>query len=730
MSLNLAVNSLVSLGLGAGDIAVIYGASRKAGTWMKAQWNDRALLDFLQVEKTDVIRRKGVINITALNARWGKTLTILTNGHKVSHQDPGKKAVIPNNDDFTWLMTMMVVCLDAAASAKTVERVIKEFLVAVLGDLFHPEYSDYFDRELPFHIQGWRSNGNVRGMFRKPQDLWSRLAAEKKHPSGFVPHTDAAELIRMLAWITAGVARDYTTTSSDAYCLAYLLSDIGLDLLKIDSPEQPLDLSTVDENCFVVRLSDAPYQSPMLKISPQRCGMRVPLDSMEEVVSLWPGKETDTNKRRMIFKDGMEAAKGVELNACTDQLGNYRPGILTYRLVAEKPGRVSNGGFRLAERYLLAPTEKGACALNNLLNETWKLQPDASFAMALLLWQDDLSAIEEPYLGDFQSFLMGYYYAVLRPLLDISQLAMKEVFGSWGWNDLGLFKMVRSLTRVKISQESQGKEPIYWKHDILKMVAYLFAGSELEQIRQIDHRTIGVLGKLCVLHASLLGGAHLPEKNSELHVLDIDASCIPSTALGIVRPGKQPECIKSTSVAPLLEVNEDTLRTIARQSKKVLDFTSHIEPDWDFDTQTCLVTYRYGGRLIHRIDPKLSEMAILNWSLSIWQDSTTNQSHEENGNPELPRAHSAGLEDFFGGRVISSSGPPNGSRKPPILIDTTRLPKAKTCIASMYHNLNNRYDGRLQDGYSTETRRLPTWIENRSGAVIVDFDQDDWAVLF
>ena len=101
MSVTVAINSLVSLGISSSDIACIYGAARKVGTWVKAQWNDLQLLGFLQVEKEDILKRKGMIDIDGLNERWGKTLTIMAKGQKTHYKSPNSRPIIPNNDSFT-----------------------------------------------------------------------------------------------------------------------------------------------------------------------------------------------------------------------------------------------------------------------------------------------------------------------------------------------------------------------------------------------------------------------------------------------------------------------------------------------------------------------------------------------------------------------------------------------------------------------------------------------------
>ena len=68
MSLSFATNSTVlsQWGFSAGDIAAMAGAGRAVGTWVVAQVRDRDLLDFLRVDVTDVILRKGLIDRSVL----------------------------------------------------------------------------------------------------------------------------------------------------------------------------------------------------------------------------------------------------------------------------------------------------------------------------------------------------------------------------------------------------------------------------------------------------------------------------------------------------------------------------------------------------------------------------------------------------------------------------------------------------------------------------------------
>ena len=453
------------------------------------------------------------------------------------------------------------------------------------------------------------------------------MADEGRHPPGFSPENDAVELVRMLEWIVAARDQNYTTTSCDVYCLGRLLAGIGLDFLIPLWLDQKADSHSVDENNLILSLSDVAIVNWDRTTLPSRHGMRVPLDRMEEVVSIWPGKNSDNNRRRAIFQRAMAAASGVQLRATSDPFGTYGLGMTGVRVISQPlKGRATNdGAWRLSERFLLANTQQSLEALEYLLKDVWKLQDEVGFLIAVALETKSWDKIQEEYICDFQCFVLGYYYAALKPLLDTSQLSVQEVFGDWGWYDTSIFDVIIKIANTPMVRDHDDHHGIvFMRHQITSLLAYLFIGSEARQRAQIDHRTIGVIGKLTLLNSSLLGQADTPEKVGKFVLMDIDASCMPSNIAGIIRPGSQPTTTKLTPQLLALS-SHDTLLAKMQRPPDALDFTSHIEPDWEYDTQTCLVVYRYRGRLIHRINPRYAELAVLTWSTDTWKQIANQQ---------------------------------------------------------------------------------------------------------
>ena len=89
------------------------------------------------------------------------------------------------------------------------------------------------------------------------------------------------------------------------YCLAMMLHRVGIEMLVDQATAQ-----CFHERQIHVFLSDAPgIPGKSSQDIRNRGRMRVPLNSMEESVSLWPGGRELTNSLRKIFEDGYDTCK-------------------------------------------------------------------------------------------------------------------------------------------------------------------------------------------------------------------------------------------------------------------------------------------------------------------------------------------------------------------------------------------------------------------------------------
>ena len=116
---------------------------------------------------------------------------------------------------------------------------------------------------------------------------------------------NCGELTRLLIWLADGKGQHYCTGSSDVYCLAMMLHGVGIEMLVDQTTAQ-----CFHERRIHVVLSNAPgVPGKSSQDIRNRRGMRVPLNSMEESVSLWPGGRDLTNSLRKFFEDGYNTCK-------------------------------------------------------------------------------------------------------------------------------------------------------------------------------------------------------------------------------------------------------------------------------------------------------------------------------------------------------------------------------------------------------------------------------------
>jgi hypothetical protein len=132
---------------------------------------------------------------------------------------------------------------------------------------------------------------------------------------------------------------------------------------------------------------------------------------------------------------------------------------------------------------------------------------------------------------------------------------------------------------------------------VLKLVAYLFAGAGMKQIQNVGTGCCGIKGKLTAVDYILLGAADDTSQICKFALLDIDDTVFPSNSLGLLHGGGQDQ----GTCTPMENTVERELSSFALDSRTE-DFTSLVEPKWDFDANTCVIAYRRRGRLVHKLD--------------------------------------------------------------------------------------------------------------------------------
>jgi hypothetical protein len=641
MAVSFASNSfqLANWGFSVGDIAALSGAGRAVITWLTAAHRDRGLLDFLNTSTSDIGLRRGLVSPEALNQRWGRELSLLHNGRRRDYRSNNPDERVENLDRFTWLMTLIVVCLDQAVYPDAVQEIVTETTLLIFSDKILE--TEYLRHEIPKHIEGWRSITHVRKLHPRASTFWRSLERDGRHLPGFVPRSDSEELIRLLAWISVGISSEYRTNSSDAFSLAMMLQEMGLDILRTGTVDDHFDES------FIVVIYDTSILPPTSRPNSEnnRSGMRIPLLALQETVSLWPGSVDDNNRRREVFMLGERAATdldfAVRADASNEIWDEPQQWLLAFTMDKTPPKRVNPEVFSLARQYLFLPTQAALDALLEFL-ETWKPLTGSDILKILKSWSLSKDTIPSELLGEWakqvprqptlfssglplghilsldswkmvaemQIFLLGYYYTALGRLVDVSQLTVMEAFGAWGWYDTSTIGELRKVgeTGKEYVDKVHGKGKEYKKESILQLVAKFYAGSNAAQASLIRKDTVGVIGKLTVVTPGLLGDADNPERIRKFILLDIDSTCIPSNSAGlIVAAGRlAPEHLQVRLASATSAISAEDIPQLI-SSDQVSDFTSHIEPAWDYDPTLCRVVYRHQGRLVSKTNPLMCE---------------------------------------------------------------------------------------------------------------------------
>ena len=678
---NTGSSTLAQWGFSAGDIAAIAGAGRSVGTWLMAQSKDRMLLEFLQTDTNDVIKRRGLIDRVALHERWDTRLVLLQNGRRHVIEPAGGKAV-ENMDTFTWLMTLFVASLDAAFSVSNVRKVMTELLIMLFSE--HVDGLDYLLHELPRHVEGWMSIAITRNIAARAREEWFTIANRGVHEPGLIPTGDVGEIVRLLNWITTSREQKFVTSSGDAYALSIVLHTIGIDLLWTGGAA-----SEQDENRLVVCLVTTPIPTNSkghFQRLNERTGMRVPLQCMEECVSVWPGTPAENNERRAVFIDGMNAAKKLYLEVGKPYREKDGALVLWYQVAGcweESNHRIDTLVHRLAKELFPVTTTGVETCLRSIAEEL----KDAGLLEEL---EGDFSPIVQhiaknsTILVRLQTFVMGYYYNLLRPLLDVSQLSIPQALGSWSWSDIRMITQVGNILstyRINAIRPTMGRN--FYKHGIIRLLAMFFAGAEEEQIDLIVDGVVGVHGKLSLLNASLLGDIDTCSKAGMFFLMDIDPTCIPSTSRGIVASSQRRDRV-GPSVIDSSGIETCDINDIGRQK---IDLTSHIEPDWDHDIQMTTVVFRYLGRFVRRVNPSDCEYAISedsNYLPSTFVGTTEIDdvlAHESLVRVRDTRSHEW-TSGFIPGPIPGKEG--FDQMAPPTLISTGRRGKFRTCLRTWY----------------------------------------------
>ena len=404
----------------------------------------------------------------------------------LKHTGGREEPLLENMDRFTWFMTFVVAALDAAISTSLLNEVISDLLTRLFSD--SPLGLDFLERELRQHIQGWQSGACVRGILQQARALWSMFETEGLHYPGLAPHAEAPEIERFLGWLCGRDSeKRFYTASSDVFCIAKILESIGMYFscrAMSDDPGQ-------DEVCVIYDAGLVSNTNIDRTQTLNRTGMRFPLDSINELCSIWPPPlsiraDHWQGELRDLFERVQLAVRKAELqlvfrarreSSVTVPIGQR----LIYEVLANEQtaGHYSPGIARLADTLLLCYCPAVLKVLEHVV-ETIS-ERDRSIVMQYDTGITIFNQLNMVSVQKFQVFLLAYYYAILLPLVDASQLSIKEGFGSYGWCDFSLFAL---LEGIRARCGVPGRMPKEWDRPTLSRRSICIMREDVLKLRQ------------------------------------------------------------------------------------------------------------------------------------------------------------------------------------------------------------------------------------------------------
>ena len=617
ITVNTGVGSLISVGLAVTDVANLYALGRRVGNWATAPAGDVEFLDLLQSDEFDILRRRGMVDPTRFNARWGDRARLLMNGRPTTLVGDDAAKVLGTLSRFTASMVAIVAALDEFMNYIVLKEVMKRLLKMLLRTTEYGE--DVLSSQLNDRVNAWRSTAYLRGLSVAVQSHRQDLIAARKVLDGYMPAGEAQVMADFLYWLLSGDTDTLTTPSSDVAGVAKVLSKIGFDILCVEGWGE----NARDTPCKVV------YTPALVSVkarvtksfNPKSPNMwfedtanfwreqstTVSLTQPEESMSTFPISQAASNETRRAWSVGRRVAASARWQVNTTAATVESEDVVYEPIDLGTPiGRIRKEVFALAKHHGFCVNAEYCEGLSSVFE-----QMDES----TLVWLHDQSSrkevayrehkhIESPEMQDknkieaftfYQAFMLGYYYAVFLPFVDTSALAIQTVSGAWGYRSAEALDVIREHVILKKELTREG----------MQIVLAALCFSQVKSIPDLgkDNRCLGIIGKRALLVNSLVTDSDSPQAVGRFTILDVAVGHIPSDADGLVRPGQASLFFEEYKV-----VDPSVETVIPAVPDK--DFTKHIEPDWDGNPETVLLVMRYEGRRVATLNPAYSDIDI------------------------------------------------------------------------------------------------------------------------
>jgi hypothetical protein len=531
------VKGLIQLGVSLGDLAVILRAGRVWGNWLKAGENDNELFESILELPDALLKRGGLVDAARMESRWSG-LDFIYQGRHLKNAGKPCKNHQQHLGSFSWLMVVLVTCLDVCLPSSAIADLLVDVFVGVLkGD---QEMQDSIVVQLPTNIRSWRSTGCVRGMVSTINNAMkgTRSKLANSHAVLQLNPVECDELRRLLVWLLEGESQQFHLVSATNYALVEAMKQAGVHVSTVDErryegepvvkylgdPRQDISL----RGDFSISHFDQDSPLPMAQI------VAYPRGSPKSMIEAIAVSRDAQNKMDQLWDMGVEAARQIKLEAeatlpySTSSDIEYsldRHGRATRRYDA-KISMLAGHGFPRATQLVLHAIETlvaGASADRI----TW-LHQHTSLEY---LQRGDFRGSVEPenveLLMEFQALLFGFYYSLFEDLISIEVREDAYFRGSWGLHSNHFLTACVGFRDILVSTGKVSRT------HILYMLSTMYDGrSKIYSPQGSPPGLIGILGNISVLSNTLLRTTDDPRTIASFTIVDLPLVDLISDANG------------------------------------------------------------------------------------------------------------------------------------------------------------------------------------------------------
>src|SRR5262245_48320867 len=137
MSITVAtgVKSLVSIGLGISDVALLYDRGKKIGNWLRLSANDEDFFASIQEDDSALLKRRGLVEISRMEQLWPGSLQFVYQGKTYDRSSQARAWDEQNLTAFSWLMVTLIPALDICLPSSEIRGLLVHVFSKILqGD--------------------------------------------------------------------------------------------------------------------------------------------------------------------------------------------------------------------------------------------------------------------------------------------------------------------------------------------------------------------------------------------------------------------------------------------------------------------------------------------------------------------------------------------------------------------------------------------------------------------